>query len=259
MIVSVLILSAVALFIATPIAIHVFKLRKRTNDLRRTASELGFTFSPYGDMDTFEQLSAFPLLHSKASATQLSNVMRGMADGLEVKIFDYEYRTGSEESLEDKRQTVICFRSPELDVPEFTLRPKNLFHKIAAFFGYPEVVVADHPLFSKSYILRGQDGPAVRKLFHEDVLLYFERCSNFSAEGKGSQFLLYRAGKLVEWDDVRFLVQQGFEILEMFWKASSRRREELPHDFRQRFGVRVAGDVAAPLDRHPTGIRKSLE
>jgi hypothetical protein len=258
MIVSVLILSAVALFIATPIALHVFKLRQRTQDLRRAARELRFTFSPYGDMDTFEQLSAFPLL-SKGSATQISNVMHGVADGLEVKVFDYEYQIGSEESLEDKRQTVICMRSPELDIPEFSLRPKNLFHKIAAFFGYPEVVVDGHPLFSKSYILRGQDGPAIRKLFHEDVLSYFERSSNFSAEGNGSQFLLYRAGKFVQWDEVRFLVQQGFEVLEMFWKVSSRRREELPHDFRQRFGVRVAGDVAAPLDRHSTGIRKSLE
>jgi hypothetical protein len=184
-------------------------------------------------------------------------VLLGVSKDLEVKVFDVGYTTGGEENSNYCVQTVICFRSPELDLPAFCLRPKSVFHRIATLFGYQDIGVDGHALFSKTYLLRGRDEAGVRKLFTDDVLSYYERSTSLFTEGNGNQLMFYRWAKRVDPDQIRFFVQEGFEVLSLFWQASAGRRQELADDFSQRFGVRVAGDVGTATNRHSTGIRQA--
>ena len=61
MFVSLLILSVLALLFAVPIGLYFLKRKQRRDEMRRAAQELGFTFSPKGDVDTFEGLSSYHL------------------------------------------------------------------------------------------------------------------------------------------------------------------------------------------------------
>jgi hypothetical protein len=253
--VSPLILFLIALLFVIPITYARGKARRRTEAMKRAAAELGLILLPKGDGEVLKDLATYHLF-SQGEQRRIANMLWGKADGLEIKIFDYDYSIGSEESRETPTQTVIYFRSPELDLPAFSLRPKSVFHRIATFFGYQDIVFATRPAFSKAYLLRGKDEAAVRKLFDDTVVSHFERGTSLVAEGGGTQFVLLRPGKVVEPEQVRFFVQEGFEVLELFWRTSSRRGQELPDDLRHRFGVRVAGDVGAVPQRHPTGIRK---
>jgi hypothetical protein len=252
---SPLILFVIALLFVIPITYARGKARRRNEAMKRAAEELGFILLPKGDGEVLKDLSTYHLF-SQGEQRRIANMMWGKADGLEVKVFDYDYSIGSEESRESTGQTVIYFRSPELDLPAFSLRPKSIVHRIAKLFGYQDIVIATRPAFSKAYLLRGKDEAAVRKLFDDTVVSHFERGNTLVAEGGGTQFVLLRPGKVVEPEQVRFFVQEGFEVLELFWRNSSRRGEELPLDLRHRFGVRVAGDVPEVPKRHPTGIRK---
>jgi hypothetical protein len=248
-------LTAVALLIAIPDVLYHLKRKGRMEAMRRAAEEMGFTFSPKGDADALRGLSS-GYLFSQGVSKKVTSLMRGVADGLEVLVFDYGYSVGGEENLENPTQTVILFRSPELDLPAFCVRPKSVLHRLASLFGYQDIAVDGHPVFSKNYLLRGRDEAGVRRLFNDEVLSYYERGSSLFTEGGGQQFVLYRWAKPLEPENLRFFVQEGFEVLALFWQTSSRRGQELPDDLRQRFGVRVAGDVGAAPDRHPAGIRK---
>jgi carbonic anhydrase len=258
MIVSVLILAAIVLLFATPIILMYRKGKKRAAGLRQASEELGFSFSPQADLFTLKELSTYQLF-SEGTSNKVVNPMWAKEGDLEVKVFDYGYSIGGEESAEYPTQTVIRFRSPELDLPAFTVRSKQMFHVIATLLGYQDIVINSHSSFSKNYLLRGNNEGAIRKLFRDDVLAYFARGASLSAEGNGNEFVLFRQAKIVDPENIRFFVQEGFEVLALFWPTSSRRREELPGDLRQRFGVRVAGDVTAPLDRHAAGIRQAAE
>jgi hypothetical protein len=256
MLTSMVILSIMVMLVATPIVLHIRQRQRRNTDMRRAAEDLGFSFSAKGDDVALNGLSS-SYLFSQGRSKSIANVIRGVSDDLEVNIFDFGYVTGGEESAQHSMQTVICFRSRELDLPAFCVRPKSLLHRIATLFGYQDIAVAGHSLFAKTYLLRGRDEAGVRKLFSEDVLAYFERSTSLIAEGNARQLMVYRWAKRVDPEQVRFFVQEGFEVLSLFWQASAGRRQELPDDFRQRFGVRVAGDPGAAAERHSTGIRQA--
>jgi hypothetical protein len=258
MTISILILAVIALLLISPFVLRFRKDKKRTDGMRLAAEALGLTFAPKGVKADFNDLASFQLF-TQSRAAKFVNVMRGVTDDLKIAVFDYSYSVGSEESLEDTWQTVVSFRSTELDVPAFCLRPKNLLHKLASLFGYQVINFDTHPRFSDLYLLRGRDENAVRKLFGDDALSYLERGTSYMIEGSGTQLLFYRATSKVEPEQVRFFVQEVFEIAGLLWPNSSRRSQELTHDLRQRFGVRVAGNVAAPPERHSSGIRQPPE
>src|SRR5262249_59859928 len=113
-------------------------------------SGLGFHFLPNGDGLTLEQLAHFQLF-SQGTSRKIRNLMQGKAEQLEVKVFDYEYALGSGESLETPAQSVVCFCAPDLSLPSFSLRPRTLLQKIAAFFGYQHIEFGGHPEFSLHY------------------------------------------------------------------------------------------------------------
>jgi hypothetical protein len=258
MLISTLILAVIAALFVTPIVLHLQRQKRRRLAVQRAGAELGLRFSPRGDAKQLGEL-ATGYLFSQGSSKTILNVMHGQSDDLEVRVFDYGYFTGGEEGRSQDLQTVICFRSSELDLPAFCLRPKSVFHQIAKLFGYQDIVIDGRSHFSKNYLVRGRDEDRVRELFGDEVLAYYERSTSLFAEGNGTQLLFYRWGQQVEPDQLRFFVQEGFEVLSLFWQTSSRRREKLPDDLRQRFGVRVAGDVTTAPNRNPTGICKARE
>src|SRR5262245_40812954 len=165
--------------------------KKRREALQALAGELGFEFFPQGDRDLQASLSSFHLLqqgHSK----RLYNLMRGSANDLEVQIFDYTYVTGGGKNSHTWHQTVICFELPQDCLPHFSLRPESVWHKIGSWFGYQDINFESHPTFSNKYLLRGSDEDAIRTLFTDDVLEWFEETNNLSGEGSGDQLLVYR-------------------------------------------------------------------
>jgi hypothetical protein len=257
MVISMLFLGTIVILVAIPIILHLWQGRKsqRRSAMRLAAGELGFALAAWDDGVVVSDLSS-SYLSSRVRFRTIENVMRGISNDLEVKIFDFGY-VRSEYDGQRSMQTVICFRSPQLDLPAFCLRPKNVLHQIAKLFGFQDLVIAGRAQFSKTYLLRGQDQAAVRKLFTDDVVAYYERSTSLFTEGDGNQLLFYRWAKRVDADQIRFFVQEGFEVLSLFWQPPAGRRQELPDDFRQRFGVRVAGDRGAAADRHSTGIRQA--
>jgi hypothetical protein len=253
-------LFAVVILIAVVVSVidRYRQRRIRTEGMRRTAEEMGLAFWPKADADSLTAHSSFELFTAQPS-TAITNLMRGVSNDLEVWIFDFGQRARNGKRSHRIAQTVLYFNSPDLALPAFLVRPKHISDRIATLFGRQDIAVDGHATFSKNHLLQGQDEEAVRRLFDDEVVSYFERGSSLWAEGREGQLLLCRRDKLVEPEQVRFLLQEGFELLSLCWPTSSRRGEKLPDDFRQRFGVRVAGDVRATADRHATGIRQSLQ
>ena len=99
MLTSLLILSVIAVLIATPILLHFRRRQKRTAAMRRAADELGFSFSV---TEPVEPLTVFAssYLFSQGSGKTLANIMRGTSEDLEVQVFDFSYVRGGEESRE---------------------------------------------------------------------------------------------------------------------------------------------------------------
>ena len=189
--------------------------KARTEALKRTAEELGFTFSPDHQPLVMQELSALELF-SRGRSRKLYNLMRGANPDTAVSVFDYKYTTGSGKNSSTHQQTVVCFDSDQLHLPTFTLQPEGMFHKLFSVFGYQDIDFGDFPNFSNRYLLRGSSEAAIRDFFDAPLVGALERLSGVTIEGHDRRLIYYRPANRPKPEEVRRLLEEAFEVFALF-------------------------------------------
>jgi hypothetical protein len=209
-------------FIAVGIAVVIIIIyviwyydNQRLKALKRLAESLNFTFSKKSNESMLEVLGRFHLF-SQGHSRSISNVFSGMFNDIPVMVMDYKYTTGGGKSSHTWQQTVLAFESDKLLLPSFVLRPENLFDKIGGVFGKKDINIESAPVFSKRYLLRGNDEESIRKLFKEWVFQYYEQHPGLSTEGDGKKLIYYRSSKRVSPDKIQVFLQEGYDVFGLF-------------------------------------------
>jgi hypothetical protein len=182
--------------------------------MRAVADQLGLPFYPGGD-HLLPALAHFKLF-SQGSARHIKNLLHGVTDDVEVGIFDYQYTTGGGQHSQTFFQSVVAFRSPRLNLPDFALRPENVFHRIGQVLGYQDIDFESRPDFSKAFLLRGSDEARIREVFDDEVLEFFEGTTGVCVEGGGDQLIYCRSSKKVEPANTRSFMDDGFKVYLLF-------------------------------------------
>lgn len=191
--------------------------KNRISALEAVAQELGLDFIDKPGKDFAHHIGKTRLFNQGRSR-RATNVMQGEANGVAVSIFGYWYTTGHGKRSHTHSQTVICFHSEQMNLPDFELRPEHLFHKIGSAFGYNDIDFASHPTFSKKYLLRGPNEEAIRDLFEPEKLEFFENLGKplVSIEAEASRLIFYRAGKRLKPGYIRDFMEEGFRVYGLF-------------------------------------------
>jgi hypothetical protein len=189
--------------------------RKRTEALQSVADDLGLTFSPQ-DTEQLVGHTGWSDLFSRGRGKKIFNLMRGSSGGRCVAVFDYQYVTGHGRSKKTWRTTVALLRSEGPPINRFSLRPKGTWDKISNLFRSADIRFQNRPQFSRTYLLSGENEPAIRALFTEPVLDYFEHHPGLSTEGLLDSLLFYRSGKQVPPADVSQFLANAFEAQSLF-------------------------------------------
>jgi hypothetical protein len=207
----------IAIFVLVAVIIFVCVLfeKKRTKAFEELAVSLNFTFTKRGSDALLAELGSFDLF-SRGHAKKLKNVMKGSANNVDVTIADYQYTTGGGKNSHTWSQTLIAFKTDLLALTSFTLRPETLFHKMGSAFGYQDIDFDAHPVFSKQYLLRGDNEDAIRELFRPEVLDYYEQHKGLSTEGSGKRLIFYRASRRVSPKDTKAFMEEGFRLFTLF-------------------------------------------
>ncbi len=189
--------------------------KQRQKAFERLAETLNFTFYAKGDQSSLDAMRGFHLF-SQGHSRKILNVLTGKFNDIPVMVMDYKYTTGSGKSSHTWNQTVIAIESEKLALPVFVLRPENLFDKIGNVFGKKDIDFETAPLFSKKYLLRGDDEPAIRMIFNQWIIEYYEQHLGLSTEGDGRKLIYYRLSKTVSPDKIQAFLQEGYEIFGLF-------------------------------------------
>ena len=184
------------------------------------AEQMGMEFSAKGDRTLRESLAAFDLFSQ--NGVRITNVLHGDSEQLgygeefEVRTLDFTYQSGKSTIS----QTVICFRSSQLSLPDFSMRPEYFFHKIGSKLGYQDIDFESHPTtaeFSKKYLLRGKDEQTIRALFTDTALTFFAaHPDEVCVEGSDDQLIWYQPGKIIEPEYIPAFMKEGFEVFRLF-------------------------------------------
>jgi hypothetical protein len=211
------IFTAIAVLIVVIIVYLVISYygNQRQKAFKQLAESLNLTFSERGDQSTLDAMCGFHLF-SQGHARRISNVLTGKFNDIPVTLMDYKYTTGSGKSSHTWNQTVVLFEYEKLSLPVFVLRPENLFDKIGSVFGKKDIDFETAPVFSKKYLLRGDDEPSIRMIFNEWVLQYYEQHPGLSTEGDSRKLIYYRISKPVAPAKIEAFLQEGYEIYGLF-------------------------------------------
>jgi hypothetical protein len=119
---------------------------------------------------------------------------------------------------------VACFQFEGPALPTFSLRPEHVWDKIGFWFGYQHIEFGSHLGFSRNYLLRGNDEAAIRRVFTDAVLAFYEQNPGLSTEGSGNLLLFYRHSVRVGPEGVCPFLDEGLKVLSLY-----RSERPLPH------------------------------
>jgi hypothetical protein len=182
--------------------------KKRTEALELIAKSIGFSFSKSGRETTKSIHQNFELF-SKGHSRKLKNEIWGKDNNNHVSIFGYSYSQRHGDNTTTYNQTVLSIKDIKLNLPSFELEPENTFHKIGQVFGYQDIDFDSFPVFSKKYLLRGNDEARIRELFTPTVIEYFERNQNIHIEAQGNTLIFYKPSKRCKPDEIKGFYHDG--------------------------------------------------
>ena len=189
--------------------------RKRMLAMRTVAKQLGWTFFAEAPLTYIHDVENFPLFN-EGHGKKLLNLMTGEANGIKVSVFDYEYKTGGGKNVTVHRHSVVYLEPANLNLPYFSLGPEGLLTKIGAAFGYEDIDFGQRPEFSRKFVLRGEDEPAIRRVFNDRLLSFYEGRIGMSTEAGGNQVFLYRTRQEFQPFEVQPNVGLGLELVNLF-------------------------------------------
>jgi hypothetical protein len=172
--------------------------KKRTADVQQVARKMGFEFSPSCTSEELERVAGGLPVFGRGHSKRAARVMRGTLAGREAAILDYRYATGGGKSSHTYRHTIVVLPDGARFLPDFTLAPEHVLHRIAGAFGFQDIDFPAYLDFSKHYLLRGADEGAIRAAFSSQVLAFLEGKTGWHVQASGGRLAIFREGRYAE-------------------------------------------------------------
>jgi hypothetical protein len=206
-----IIIGAIIVFVVGGIIYSMYAEKKRREQLQESADEMGLIFFLEGDDILFNRLSAFSLFN-QGRGQKMTNLIQGDSGEVKIAIFDYQYTTGSGKNSHTHRLSIACLESPNLNCPDFTMRPEGMFDKIGGALGFQDIDFDSHPTFSDLFVLKSSDEQAVRNYFNPKLLEFFETKKGISVEAQPGMMFFHRAGRRVKAVELKDLLSDAYEV-----------------------------------------------
>jgi hypothetical protein len=201
--------------------VHSIRAERKRREAMQGACELmGFRYTAQPSKDFHHRFPPFSLMSQGGSRKSLY-LMEGKIGPWEVQVFDFQYVVSTGKSSHTVSQTVVVLPAGGEGLPEFSLCPENLFHRIGKWFGYQDIDIEDHEAFSRAYLLRGTHPEPIRQVFTTELLNLLASQPHWTIECKGDQFIAYKSQKRVEPEKLPEFVADVLRIRDGFATPTS--------------------------------------
>lgn len=194
--------------------------KKRAQYFQSCAAETGLTYIGAASVSSIQGAEYFRLFNlGNGYGRQIENAFKGVMNGVQVSVFDYTYFNtfGFGTSGKMPKQTVVMLESPRMNLPLFSLRPKNkgFFNKMGDALN-EHINFPSDSIFTRKYLLYGHDEPRIKQIFDAQVLSYFDATEGINVEGGGSRLLFYRDSMIAAPNQLRWMLSEGLRIASLF-------------------------------------------
>ena len=117
------------------------------------------------------------------------------------------------------RQTAVCLQLRGTEPLRFALQPQGFWKSNFSWVGEGDINFDSHPKFFANYLLRGDDENAIRELFNDDVLKFYEEHSGLYTECSENKLHFYRDGIREEPENIQAFLQLALRLRALFEKS----------------------------------------
>ena len=193
----------IGLLVIAVIIINLLE-RQRTSNLKKVAAKNGLGFFPEADQKLLEKMNVF-FIFGRELSPGTKNVIQSR-EGDIVTVFDYAFSYTSSEGSRTQNYSITCVESEALDLPSFIIKPKKervripkMFSKLAEgltelhpSLGYQDIQFEEHPGFSRSFVIKGENETTTREFLSRERLDFFTSRKKIHLETAKNYFILIR-------------------------------------------------------------------
>jgi len=154
---------------------------------------------PFDLPDAHFQLQLFTRGHSRVAR----NVLHGRLDGLPVRLFDYQYETGSGQSRRTHRWQVALVQT-DFRMPGLLVQPADRYDPLESIFGFDEVHFATEP-FCRLFHVAGEDRQFAYQWLHPRLNDLLSAEPRLTLETSGQVLAVFQPGPAEPDEAVRML------------------------------------------------------
>lgn len=181
-------------------------LSNRQKNLEQLAQQLKWSYEPKIESDP-KGIDRFLFFESK-----VINYSVNVLYNSHFRLFDLSFSEGAFITKEDLKATFLLFKSPE-KLPVFVLDKEDFKSTLYQWAGFDDINFTNHPDFSKRFNLRGNDRVAIRKLFHSELIYFFESHPIFHIESNGSHLLIKGKDRLSSLQEIKIMLAFAKDLM----------------------------------------------
>ena len=183
-------------------------LSNRQKNLDQLAEQLKWDYNPKIESDP-KGIERFLFFESKIINYSVNTLYNS-----QFTLFDLSFSEGAFITKEDLKATFLLFKSPA-SLPVFVLDKEDFKSTLYQWAGFDDINFTKHPDFSKRFHLSGNDRPTIRKLFHSELIYFFESHPIFHIESNGTHLLIKGKDRLSSLQEIKIMLAFAKDLLDL--------------------------------------------
>jgi len=180
---------------------------KRQKNLELIADDFELTYKPLKSRKV-EFLENFIYFKTK-KIEHIFNQLSAKKDP--CRLFDITFSEGEFIAKEVVRSTMLFIKTPKT-LPAFTLDREGLLERLYVLAGYKDIDIKNHADFSKRFYLRGENENAIRSLFNDELVRFFESNAYYHIESSKSGVLIFSKERVASIKEIKALLDFGIRL-----------------------------------------------
>ena len=180
-------------------------LTKRQKSLKNISTELNWHYEAF-PKEEITELPEFGYFK-----TRQINKVTNILSNKHCSLFDIQFSEGELFAKQVIRASMLHI-SLENKIPEFTLDKEGIFEYIYHFTGFKDIVIENHPDFNKRFYLSGKDETAIKKLFSDELILFFESNKYYHIESNKNGLLIIDNERLAGVKEIKEKADFGIRL-----------------------------------------------
>jgi carbonic anhydrase len=187
------------------------KLSKRQTDLLALAASNGWNYTLKQDWNGVWDFYTITL---RKKIISLENILTNSDSFISYTTADIITQEGARTTAEYQNVTVLKI-SGLREFPKFYMAEETLMDKLTNLISGDDINFDSHPVFSKNFILKGEDSSAVRKVFTSEILAFFEANLDLMLISNGQDILLRSQYRFLNQTEIIKLNRRAEELVKL--------------------------------------------